>query len=619
MREKIAPTREDRKAAAIRLARWMGMNEHPDDAAEIIREILEEYVPGIETAYAQRLDPSSALLSNTDLPQFLVDMMGAELFEGKSGGMLRRSLLQKIRDDRPEILLDLQQPAEDDVRRTDPDYDNILKTLATRAKTKWVPGGGFARRFVDALGIPPVFAGYSSEPPPNRVEEVYPRMPYVPLECFQENMKAQILEMLRGQTVEKRAIVSLPTGAGKTRTVAEAIVEFWRGAVESRPTPRFVMWISQTNELGEQAVACFKQLWEEKGTAGDRLSIFRTWRGRGVPYPDERGIVVAGIDQLYSIAKEAQGKGSDASDLAVLGNVTGAVFIDEAHRSWAPKYLRVLKEMGIDHAAGLHDRIPLIGLTATPERTARGETGHLRKLYGGKIIHPNMEYRPDVDRCGNVFDDAWSDLKFMRKKLTELGFLARAKYHWEDPARDFMMSSKETDEFNQTSMLSSKLILKIGSNPERNNATYRILKKWIGNEGRQILFFGASVSQALLMSRFLEDDGFASATITSNTKYGTRKAYVRMFGEGAIRALCNYEVLATGFDAPKIDTVIIARPTRSRIVYQQMVGRGLRGPNFGGTESCDIVTLEDCILTNMGRSVNLGYMEYRGSQDVEIG
>ena len=76
---------------------------------------------------------------------------------------------------------------------------------------------------------------------------------------------------------------------------------------------------------------------------------------------------MAGIDQLYSIAKMAQTDGTDASDLTAMGDAVGAVFIDEAHRSWAPKYRRVLRELGIGDAAGPHDRMPLIGLTATPE------------------------------------------------------------------------------------------------------------------------------------------------------------------------------------------------------------------------------------------------------------
>ena len=91
------------------------------------------------------------------------------------------------------------------------------------------------------------------------------------------------------------------------------------------------------------------------------------------------------------------------------------------------------------------------------------------------------------------------------------------------------------------------------------------------------------------MSRFLEDDGISSATITGETRYGARKSYIRMFRENEIQVLCNYEVLTTGFDAPKVNTIIIARPTYSRIIYQQMIGRGLRGPKFNGTEECDII------------------------------
>ena len=81
-------------------------------------------------------------------------------------------------------------------------------------------------------------------------------------------------------------------------------MEFWRDG--AGPDTRFIMWIAQTDELGEQAVACFRQLWEEKGSAGDRLNIFRAWGGRGIPYPEETGLVVAGIDQLYYTVKETR-------------------------------------------------------------------------------------------------------------------------------------------------------------------------------------------------------------------------------------------------------------------------------------------------------------------------
>lgn len=57
--------------------------------------------------------------------------------------------------------------------------------------------------------------------------------------------------------------------------------------------------------------------------------------------------------------------------------------------------------------------------------------------------------------------------------------------------------------------------------------------------------------------------------------------------------LTNYNVLTQGFDAPKVQAVYVARPTFSPNVYQQMIGRGLRGPLNGGSEEVLIVNVED--------------------------
>jgi len=52
-------------------------------------------------------------------------------------------------------------------------------------------------------------------------------------------------------------------------------------------------------------------------------------------------------------------------------------------------------------------------------------------------------------------------------------------------------------------------------------------------------------------------------------------------------------VLAAGFDAPRVRAVYIARPTYVPNVYQQMIGRGLRGPRNGGTDRCLLVNVAD--------------------------
>ena len=70
---------------------------------------------------------------------------------------------------------------------------------------------------------------------------------------------------------------------------------------------------------------------------------------------------------------------------------------------------------------------------------------------------------------------------------------------------------------------------------------------------------------------------------------------IEQFRSGQLSVLSNYGVLTTGFDAPKVRAVVVARPTASPLLYEQMIGRGMRGPRFGGTEKCLVIDVEDNI------------------------
>lgn len=64
--------------------------------------------------------------------------------------------------------------------------------------------------------------------------------------------------------------------------------------------------------------------------------------------------------------------------------------------------------------------------------------------------------------------------------------------------------------------------------------------------------------------------------------------------------IVNYGVLTTGFDAPKTSSVLITRPTKSLVLYSQMVGRAIRGKLAGGNEEAEIVTVVDTTLPGFG-------------------
>jgi superfamily II DNA or RNA helicase len=109
---------------------------------------------------------------------------------------------------------------------------------------------------------------------------------------------------------------------------------------------------------------------------------------------------------------------------------------------------------------------------------------------------------------------------------------------------------------------------------------------------RKIIVFELSPFHADLLSHALNGAGIRSASITSDTPRGARRAQVARFKkeDGGLDVLVNFEVLTTGFDAPMIDAVVMARPVASDLLYMQMVGRGLRGKEMRGKQ--DVIVLE---------------------------
>lgn len=71
--------------------------------------------------------------------------------------------------------------------------------------------------------------------------------------------------------------------------------------------------------------------------------------------------------------------------------------------------------------------------------------------------------------------------------------------------------------------------------------------------------------------------------------------------------LINYEVLTTGFDATNIKCVFITRPTKSIILYSQMLGRGLRGKLMGGNENCLLIDIKDNLEEYSSESMAFKY------------
>ncbi|WP_445271045.1 DEAD/DEAH box helicase, partial [Streptomyces sp. DSM 41634] len=150
------------------------------------------------------------------------------------------------------------------------------------------------------------------------------------------------------------------------------------------------------------------------------------------------------------------------------------------------------------------------------------------------------------------------------------------------------------------SLLSKAAEQRLADDHDRNN---RILEEiaemptdW------PVLVFATSVAHAKFLAAKLKDRGITAASVDSATSPGERKKSIDDFRRGRVRVLTNYGVLTQGFDAPATRAVVVARPTYSPNVDQQMIGRGLRGPGNGGKETCLILDVRDTI-TNYGKAL----------------
>ncbi len=105
------------------------------------------------------------------------------------------------------------------------------------------------------------------------------------------------------------------------------------------------------------------------------------------------------------------------------------------------------------------------------------------------------------------------------------------------------------------------------------------------SEGRRgILIFGCGVKHARLLQEAVIARGISCESIFDDTPMRERDRCVELFKKQEIRALAGMDVLTTGFNAPHVDMIALARATKSTGLYIQIVGRGTR--KFPGKDDC---------------------------------
>lgn len=253
------------------------------------------------------------------------------------------------------------------------EYSAVLKDRGLSLPSRWA-GLRPAIKFVtEEVGFPRSYAGFAV-PKLDESLEIPGPSSLPELHEFQKGAAAAIHELIRRPT-ERRGLLSLPTGAGKTRVAVQALVTAMADAEVTSP----VLWVAQTEELCEQAVQSWAEVWRAVGPECS-LKVSRLWGGRQAGRREDDGdqVVVATIAQLDAGYM-------DNADYDWLSEA-GCIVVDEAHTSITPSWTRLLRWTSVDRNP---THAPLIGLSATPFRGAsKEETERLVARYGAASTDP---------------------------------------------------------------------------------------------------------------------------------------------------------------------------------------------------------------------------------------
>ena len=314
--------------------------------------------------------------------------------------------------------------------------------------------------------------------------------------------------------------VSLATGGGKT-VVFSKLIDQLRNV---NKTPHFrALVLVHRRELAFQASTTIQKLIPELDVQLE-MGSHDCDVGRA-------DVIVASVQ---SLVRRLNKYNSDAVNLIV---------IDEAHHAVADSYLKILRHFNADSK---DTRIPVVGFSATFERM---DNKALSTVLDEIVYHKGVV---------EMINDRW----LCEGKFTTVSIQADlSNVEVSSNTNDFQIAQLSkvvnTDEVN-------KVVL----------ATY--LHKRAECNLKSTLLFGVDIAHVKALHELFSRNNIKSGYVVSGTADDHRDAIINDFKNKKIEVLLNCGIFTEGTDIPNIDSIFLCRPTCSRPLLAQMIGRGLR-------------------------------------------
>src|SRR5690606_1843502 len=277
-----------------------------------------------------------------------------------------------------------------------------------------------------------------------------------------------------------------------------------------------MLWIAHRDELIAQPIQAMQAVWPEASTGIVKAELNEM----------DAQCIFASIQTLHRRLDQLPEFGPD--DLVV---------VDECHHAAARTYMKTLEAVGAFRENGP----PVVGLTATVER---------------------------ADKVG--LDNAFQEIVYQYQLLQAIrdGYLVDLKVEQVPLNLDLDQIHTVAGDFNQGEL--DEALLKAGVSKAVAEAYIEHAK------GKKAIVFTVSVDQAKRTAEALQAEGVAAEWISGALPTEERRAILKRLKTGETQVVVNCMVLTEGFDEPTVECVVVARPTKSRSLYIQMIGRGTR-------------------------------------------
>jgi superfamily II DNA or RNA helicase len=311
-------------------------------------------------------------------------------------------------------------------------------------------------------------------------------------------------------------LVVMPTGGGKTILFADVI---------RRVFPRRALVIAHREELIFQARDKIQRV---TGLQADvEMGDYRS----------EAGLFDAARVVVSTIQTQCSGGDGGGRMSKFDPQRFGLLIIDEAHHATSPTYRRVIDYYRSNPA------LKVLGVTATPDRADEEALGQ---------VFQTVAFDYEVQ---DAIHDGW--LVPIEQQMVHVEGL------------DYSSIRTTAGDLNGGDLAA---VMEAEKNLQQmTSASLAIIGR------RRALVFTASVKAAELTAEiFNRHRGGMASWVCGKTDREERRRTLTDFASGKIQVVCNCGVLTEGFDDPGVEVVIMGRPTKSRSLYSQMVGRSTR-------------------------------------------